>query len=305
MKRRFTLGAGTALALFVLPLALHLAGCAAAKVGTVIGQATGHITPEQAGSINRSADALEKTFADITPEQEYYIGRAVAATVLRDHPPAQDDDANAYLNLLGQTLAMASDRPETFGGYHFLLLESDEINAFAAPGGLILVTRGMLDCCRNEGELAAVLAHEVAHVAGLHGLQAIEKGRLNSALAILAVEGAKNFGGGDLAELSKAFEGSIVDIATTLTNSGYARQLELEADQAALVILERTGYATAGLGSMLTEMDRRLEPGGLDFAKTHPDPEDRIEALGTPPVPGAPTSPERSARFARALGRGA
>ncbi len=76
--------------------------------------------------------------------------------------------------MLGQSLVIFSDRPETFGGYHFLLLDSNEINAFAAPGGLILVTRGMLQCCANEDELAAVLAHEIAHVEKKHGLTAIK-----------------------------------------------------------------------------------------------------------------------------------
>ena len=102
---------------------------------------------------------------------------------------------------LGQSLAQFSERPETFGGYHFLALDSAEINAFAAPGGLILVTRGLLDCCQTEDELAAVLAHEIGHVEKQHGLRAIRTGRLNSALTILAVEAGKNLAGEQLAEV--------------------------------------------------------------------------------------------------------
>jgi beta-barrel assembly-enhancing protease len=86
--------------------------------------------------------------------------------------------------------------PETFGGYHFLILDSDEINAFAAPGGLIFVTRGMLRCCDSEDAVAAVLAHEVGHVQHQHGIQTIRKPALTSAFTILAAEGAGPWAGG-------------------------------------------------------------------------------------------------------------
>ncbi|HOW68055.1 MAG TPA: M48 family metalloprotease, partial [Verrucomicrobiota bacterium] len=130
------------------------AGCAAVtQVGTSIGQATGIVSAEQSESINRSAQAIEKTFQDITPEQEYYIGRSVAATVLNTYKPFDQQQANNYLNLLGQTIAQFSNKPETFGGYHMLLMDSDEINAFAAPGGLVMISRGMVRCCKTEDEL--------------------------------------------------------------------------------------------------------------------------------------------------------
>jgi predicted Zn-dependent protease len=93
-------------------------------------------------SLFKVGQAVAKTFQDITPEQEYYIGRAVGAIVAGKYKPYQNQKSTFYLNVLGQTLAQASDRPETFGGYHFAILESDEINAFAAPGGLIFVSRG-------------------------------------------------------------------------------------------------------------------------------------------------------------------
>jgi beta-barrel assembly-enhancing protease len=134
-------------------LALLVGGCSTVtQVGTTLGQATGFVSASQADSINKSAQAVEKTFEDITPAQEYYIGRAVAATVLCTYRPFDQQQANAYLNLLGQTVAQFSLKPETFGGYHFLLLDTDEINAFAAPGGLIMISRGMVRCCRSEDE---------------------------------------------------------------------------------------------------------------------------------------------------------
>lgn len=239
----------------------------------------GVITTNQAASITRTTEAVTKTFQDITPEQEYYIGRTVAATVLTQYKPQAKDDLNGYLNEVGQALAQFSTRPETFGGYHFLVLDSDDINAFAAPGGLILATRGLLKCCQNEDELAAVLAHEIGHVEKLHGLRAIRTGRLNSALTTLAVEAGKNLAGEQLAEVTQAFDESINDIAGTLMNSGYSRKLEYEADAAGVEILKKSGYQPGALVAMLENMAKNWDSSRHDFAATHPAPADRIAQL--------------------------
>ncbi len=273
------------------------------EAGTGIAQAAGAITSSQAASINRSVQAVQKTWQDLTPEQEYYIGRAVAARVFQTYPPLDRSSANEYLNLLGQSLAAFSDRPETFGGYHFLLLDSDEINALAAPGGLILVTRGMLRCCRNEDELAAVLAHEICHVEKKHGLSAIKQGRLSEAFTIIASESAKQVGGEQLAALTREFEGSVSDVVMTLTTSGYSRQQERDADAAAVRLLRRAGYPPAAMVTMLERMDERLaDTGGLGFAKTHPSAKSRADALRTTTA-GAETTPDtvRQQRFSVAM----
>ena len=250
------------------------------QMGTDIAVASGAITSNEATSINRTTQAVTKTFQDITPEQEYYIGRTVAATVLANYKPKTGADSlNAYVNTMGQALAQFSTRPETFGGYHFMVLDSDEINAFAAPGGLILVTKGLLKCCQNEDQLAAVLAHEIGHVEKLHGLRAIKTGRLNSALTILAVEAGKNLAGEQLAEVTQAFDESINDIAGTLMNSGYSRKLEYEADAAAVLILKQSGYETGALAAMLENMAKNWDSSRKDFAATHPPPAERLVQL--------------------------
>jgi beta-barrel assembly-enhancing protease len=239
----------------------------------------GVMTQEQADSAKRVGGAVTKTFESITPEQEYYIGRTVAATVLLGYKPLKTEELNEYVNRVGQTLAQFSTRPETFGGYHFLVLDSEDINAFAAPGGLILATRGLLQCCQTEDELAAVLAHEIGHVEKLHGLRAIKTGRLNSALTILAVEAGKNLAGDNLAEVTKAFDESINDITTTLMNSGYSRKLEFEADAAGIEILKKAGYQSGALVAMLENMAKNWDSSRKDFAATHPPPADRIAQL--------------------------
>jgi predicted Zn-dependent protease len=283
-------------------------GCATLEevviAGTSVAKLQGRVTDDQAKSITKVTKAMAKSFEEITPEQEYYIGRSVGAVLVNKYKPYANGPANDYLNLLGQTLAQASDRPETFGGYHFLILDSPEINAFAAPGGLIFVSRGMLRCCRSEDAVAAVLAHEIAHIQLRHGLQAIDKSRMTEALTTLGAEGAKSYGGQKLADLTKVFEGSISDVTSTLVNNGYSRGFEREADAAAVTNLTRVGYDPDGLVAMLTVMEKNLKPGGLDFAKTHPSPRSRIDDIQRQHADGKALAevPARQARFRKGLG---
>jgi predicted Zn-dependent protease len=285
-----------------------LSGCktmeAITDVGASIGQAAGAIDSSQANSIRKSGRAVARSFEDFTPEQEYYIGRTVGAMIMKQYRPYTDKTALIYINTLGQTLARFSDLPETFGGYHFLILDSDEINAFAAPGGLIFVTRGMLRCCRNEDAVAAVLAHEIGHVQEKHGLQAIKKSRITSALTIIGMESAKQLGGQELSDLTRIFEKSISDVTATLVNNGYSRSFEREADRSAITILQRVGYNPLALVDMLEVMEKRLEPGGPDFARTHPPPKSRISDIRNMAdiTRQLQTPRTRQARFQAALG---
>jgi len=267
----------------MLMVSWSLSGCRSvekvSEMGAVVGVATGLLTDDQAESLRKSTVAVAKSFQDFTPEQEYYLGRSVGAMVLHQNDPYPADALNRYINLMGQNLAMVSDLPETFGGYHFMVLDSEEINAFASPGGLIFVTKGLLRCSRSEDALAAVLAHEIGHVQNKHGLQAIKKSRITSALTTIGIAGAKSFAPGGVAQLAGTFEDSITDITKTLINSGYSREFERQADLAAVKILERIGYGPSGLVEMLKEMEKKLKPGGLDFAKTHPSPQTRIKDI--------------------------
>ncbi len=247
-------------------IALIAVGCSSISITDVMDAAS-------------TAQDLQKGFEDISPEEEYYIGRSVAAMIAGQYSVYDDPAANTYVNTLGQTLAQASDRPQTYGGYHFQILDSEEINAFAAPGGFIFITRGMLKCAKHEGALAAVLAHEIGHVQQKHGLQSIQKSRITSALTELALKGAQYKAGEASFILSSSlalFEGSINDIVTTMVTNGYSRAFEKEADQAAVTILQRVGYDPNSLVEMLQAMETLLKPDGKDFAKTHPSPESRI-----------------------------
>ncbi|MBT4026862.1 M48 family metalloprotease [Desulfobacula sp.] len=264
-------------------LSLMLTGCKTmdtiGSLAETVSPLSGKYNTDKKASLIKAGSAVAKTFESFTPEQEYYIGRTIGAVVLNKYSPYNNSQANSYVNILGQTLAQYSDIPETFGGYHFLIQDSDEINAFAAPGGLIFVTRGMLKCCENEDALAAVLAHEIGHVQAKHGLQAIKRSRVTNALTTIGIEGAKNFGGEQLGQLTKTFEKSISDITNTMINKGYSRAFEKNADLGAAKIIQRGGYDPNGLTDMLKLMKTRLKPGKIDFAKTHPSPEQRIAEI--------------------------
>jgi predicted Zn-dependent protease len=298
----FLLACVCAIITVVLPLALT--GCATvAEVGANIGQATGALTPEQATSVKKTGEAFGKALEQITPEQEYYVGRAVGATIASQYKIWNNDAATRYINTVGQGLGMASDKPETFGGYHFLIMDSDEINAFAAPGGFIFVSRGLLRLCKNEDEVAAVLAHEVGHIELRHAIGAISNSRWTQAFTILGTEGAKSFGGEQLSQLTQAFEGSINDITKTMINKGYARSQETSADAVAIKVLTRVGYDPNALATVLTAMETKVKPGSSGFGTTHPPPEIRISALSklTAGKSGSAANAARKSRFQKAM----
>ena len=299
------------IALLFLPLlaVLVLSACQAmlttVEKVTTQAESVGMVDRSRAKAIKTSTAAVSRSIEEFTPEQEYYIGRSVAAVILSQYPPYNHSQANQYLNLIGQTLALASDMPEIFRGYRFLILNSDEINAFATPGGQIFITRGLLRCCRNEDAVAAVLAHEIGHIQLKHGIQAIEKSRVTDAVTTIAAETARALRPNEMKMLSQAFGGAIMDITTTMINNGYSRSYEYQADQAALKILRRLGYDPNGLVEMLVVMGKSLKSGGKDFAKTHPSPGDRIgeieEKLGK--YARVRTPDARQARFMSAVGK--
>jgi predicted Zn-dependent protease len=277
----------------------------AANIAAGIGQSSGAISESQAESIRKTTKAVSRSAEEFTPEQEYYLGRSVGAVVLTKYKALDNPQVNRYINVLGQALAQASDLPGIFGGYHFLVLDSDDINAFATPSGLIFVTRGLLRCCRGEDALAAVLAHEIGHIERRHGIEAIQKARITEALTTIAAEGAKTLGSREVAQLTQTFEGAITDITNTLINKGYARSSEYEADRAAVTILKRVGYDPRGLPEMLTVMKGNLKPGGFDFVKTHPAPDVRIAEIRRTGLGDAAVRPvaSRQKRFQQVLGK--
>jgi predicted Zn-dependent protease len=135
-------------------------------------------------------------------------------------------------------------------------------------------------------------------------MQSIEKARVTEALTVLAQEGAKTLGSREVAQLAETFSGAISDIANSMINNGYSRTFEYQADQASVVLVQRVGYNPEGLVDMLTVMETKLKPGGLDFAKTHPAPRDRITEIQSHNQTFTPVATPniRQERFLKAIG---
>ncbi|MFM7144598.1 MAG: M48 family metalloprotease, partial [Alphaproteobacteria bacterium] len=173
--------------------AAALAGCAAVDQALEIAKPmtgmTGTITQVQQGL--RAGSHVVRAAAPVTPEQEHFIGRSVAAEIVAK--PSMRVSGNAklgdYVSDVGQAIVLSSPSvSETFQGYRFTLMESSTVNAIAAPGGYVFVTRGLVGDALSEDELAAVLAHEIAHVQLHHGLSAIRESNLVEAANIVGGE---------------------------------------------------------------------------------------------------------------------
>ncbi len=211
----------------------------------------------------------------ITDSEEYYVGRAVAAQILGRYKLDQNPKLTEYVNEVGDTVARKSSRPNPFRGYHFAVLDTEELNAFACPGGIIFVTRGLIKTCQNEDQLAAVLAHEVGHVVNKDGINSISQARWTQVFTAMGAEAARQYGGvaGNLVSL---FEGSIDDVFKTIVVNGYSRQAEENADAAALTELTKAGYDPTALVALLTTMEAKGKGASSGIFKTHPPTSERL-----------------------------
>jgi predicted Zn-dependent protease len=255
-----------------------LVGCASVvEVGTTAAQQAGVITKQEKDYYDQRAKETESAVRPITDREEYYVGRAVAATVLGSYRLYQDDRLTRYVNEVGQAVALSSDRPLTYRGYHFAILDSDEVNALACPGGTILITRGMINRARNEEELAAILAHEVAHVNHKDGVNSIQRSRWVQAVAALGADAAHQLSRGQLDQLASLFEGSVGDVVKTLVVNGYSRTQELAADRSAMIFMARVGYDPNSLTDYLGRLAKEQGAGAHGgFFATHPGMAERL-----------------------------
>ncbi len=262
-------------------LIAFLAGCSVVEQGTKVLTDSGKMKESDRDSIIKTSKAVRSTFSEITDEEEYYIGRAVSALILSRYKVYANDGLTEYVNVLGRAISYSSSRPETFAGYHFLILDSDEVNALAAPGGFIFITKGLLKRCKDEEMLASVLAHEIGHVSAKHGLASIKKSRLVDAFKVIGGEAVNRYGSKQLAELTGIFEGALGDIVESLIEKGYDRKYEYEADKLAVEFGSRTGYDPNGLTRFLKTLTGGAPSGAAKgWFRTHPTAADRLDRVG-------------------------
>ncbi len=216
-------------------------------------------------------EQLVKAGADMTPRQEYYLGRSIAAQVLTENNLVTSMEMQTYINALGHYLVLHSDRPHTFKGYKFAVVEGSSPAAMSAPGGFIFITEGMLRQVRNEEELAAVMAHEIAHVELKHAESIIQKQkRTGLALGLLAEAAKREFEDDVPAEL---FEWGAKGVEAVV-NASFDRGQEMEADARALEILKLAGYDPQALQTILLRMQ-----SSANFLSRHPSSDERVRAI--------------------------
>jgi predicted Zn-dependent protease len=293
--------------------AFLLSGCRAIESGAdALADAT---AGSAVSNVFRGTARAAESFKDYSPSEEHFIGRAVAAEVLSRYQVHDDPRLTEYVNLVGLAVVYgAPDVRQTFSGYHFTILEGDELNAVSAPGGFVFLTLGTIRRARNEDELAAVLAHEIAHVSLRHGIEAIQAATRKRSGALLvqgvgesASQVARAGGGGregDLVELTGLFAGAIQDITSELLVKGYSRKSELAADELGAKYLAASNYARSALGTYLSRLEAEGGKGG--WLGTHPPARDRVEALGSSirkdPPAVLSALPVRQRRFRAAMG---
>jgi predicted Zn-dependent protease len=207
---------------------------------------------------------------NITEAEERQLGEQVSANLVARYGVYQDKDITKYVSLLGGVLAQRSSRPDL--KWTFIVLDTDAVNAFAAPGGLIHVTRGLLGLAKNESELAGVLGHEITHVSVRHTVRAIQKSKGISM-------GSDQIGSGSV---KNSLVAKMSEKAYHLVLDGeFSREDENEADRVGVQLANTVGYAPSGLVDLLKKLDARNagreERNGL-FA-SHPATRDRIAKL--------------------------
>lgn len=243
-------------------------------------------------AIGEAQTRVKPGFNMFSPQQDAQIGYNSAAQVERQMPVVRDSAVTAYVDGIGQRLARYAPGPRF--QYRFRVIDSPEMNAFALPGGYIYLNRGVLENAQNEGEVAGVLAHEIAHVALRHGTENASKGQLTQAGAGLV--------GALLGRRMSRNTAQIVNVAGGVGMQAlflkYGREAETEADIVATQMVAKSGrYSPADLVSFFQKIERGNRRQVAQWMSSHPAPARRVQRIeqearliGAPMRPSTRTS---------------
>ena len=202
-------------------------------------------------------------------EEEILIGREVTGSILGAAPLVKNDALQQYVNKVGRWVASQSERESL--PWKFGVIESNDVNAFAAPGGYVLITKGLYQSLQNESQLAGVLGHEIAHVVQKHQLKVMQK----QALLDMGASWLK----------SKVGKNKLSEKALTTGAEISARNLdksaEYEADRMGMILAARAGYEVYSLAEVLQGLSlvSNNDSSIALLFKTHPHPDDRLAQL--------------------------
>lgn len=248
----------------------------------------------------KTVQKVQKANAEIDEPQEIMLGDGIASNLLGAAPLLDNPAVQRYVNRVGRWLASQTERPDL--PWLFGVLDDNDVNAFATPGGKVFVTKGLLVRMNSEAELAGVLAHEMSHVLRKHHLQAIKKGAQAELMTDLANDAIREKGGDP--RLTK-----LVSAGTEVYARGLDKNDEYEADRMGVVIAARGGYDPYGLPAVLQTL-QAINPGDSDVAlmfKTHPAMADRLSRLDLEMAGNFDqfeNQPDLAPRFMRTLGAG-
>lgn len=219
----------------------------------------------------RASAEEEITSRDVAAEVAF--GREISARILGRYKSYDNPALVKYVNLVGLALARNTNRPEL--EYHFMVLDTDEVNAYAAPGGYVFVTKGALLLMKDESELAGVLAHEISHVTEKHVVKELKiKGADDSPLSGLA-----QLVGGSSESARAAFAQAVDKGLDMIFKNGYKREDEMLADKMAVSISALSGYDPAGLARYLDRISAAKEKIHEPTDPTHPSFSARIAQI--------------------------
>lgn len=198
--------------------------------------------------------------ANISDEQEVEIGKQTNAQVLNQYQLYNNPQIQQYVSSLGQELVNNSNSRKI--PFNFQVVASDEVNAFAIPGGYVYVTTGLLKTAEDRAQLASVMSHEIAHVNERHGIKGLKQA--------VAAKGIATAAGVDTQTLAQIAYKVAIDLPQ-------GRSFEYEADSKGLTILEQAGYPAEAFAEFLAKLDSG--GGRPQFLSTHPSSKNRIEAI--------------------------
>ncbi len=271
-------------------VAVLAVGCAGLDVGNVL---------EGGMKLVQSADTFRGAAAEIDEPEEIELGRAVTALIGSRYTLLRDEAATRYVALVGNAVAIRSERPDM--RYYFGILDSDDINALAASGGYIFVTRGALKLMRDEAMLAGVLGHEVGHIALRHHAKAIKAEKRKAALRTGVEVGASFSPAAGFSPLI----GVAVDNLGELALKGFSREEEGESDGVGFKYAVAAGYDPGGLRDFLKALQSRgaTDEGVSKFMSTHPGAQERLQEQEALVAKATAPGHRNAERFQRALGR--
>ncbi len=250
----------------------------AAMLGSTLG--TANAATLDLGRLFDAGKDVATAARGIDEKEEIEVGREVAGRMLGAAPLVNDAELQAYVNRVGRWVASQAERPDL--PWRFGVLDTPDVNAFAAPGGYVLITRGLYEMLDTEAQLAGVLGHEIGHIVQRHHISVMQKSAAISAGANIAQTRTRS-----------QLVSNLVGTGAEIFARGLDKSAEFEADQIGVVLAARAGYSPYGLIEVLHKLvARSASDASLALLfETHPHPGERLSQVGEALEPRVATLP--------------